>query len=94
MAAPIGPHDLHVRINTLELAAAARTADLALGILVRSNNDVCILEHAGAPTDGAAGSFFGVAGPGSILSDLTGKNLYVNANTKASPTWKLVTRAA
>lgn len=91
MAAPIGVHDLHVRINALETAAAA---NLAAGIMAKSANDVCIVEQAGAPVDGAAGSFFGVAGPGSLLIDRTNKNVYINANTKASPTWKLITRAA
>lgn len=57
-------------------------------------NDVCIIQSAGAPTDGTSGTGAGEAGPGSLCVDRTNKNVYVNANTKASPTWKLVTRAA
>lgn len=46
-----------------------------------------LYENAGTPTNGAAGTLFGVAGPGAILIDVTNKVLYVNTNTKASPTW-------
>jgi hypothetical protein len=47
---------------------------------------------AGAPTDGTTGA--NVAGIGSRYTDVTNANLYINAGTRASPTWKLVTRAA
>lgn len=57
-------------------------------------SDVVDITGAGAPVDGTSGSGAGVAGPGSRYTDTTNKNLYINANTKASPTWKLVTRAA
>jgi hypothetical protein len=30
------------------------------------------------------------ANPGSLLLDLTGKKLYINTGTKASPTWTVV----
>lgn len=57
-------------------------------------NDVIILTNAGIPSNGGAGTGAGSAGPGSMCVDYTNANLYINANTKASPTWKLVTRAA
>lgn len=45
---------------------------------------------AGAPVDGAAGSFFGVAPPYSILiRDDTGV-YHMNTNTLASPTWTII----
>lgn len=43
----------------------------------------------GSPTNGTAGTFAGVAGPGSLLVT-TEPALYQNTNTKASPTWTLV----
>ena len=42
----------------------------------------------GAPVDGTSGSFAGTAVPGSIFVDKAGKNIYMNINTVASPTWK------
>ena len=51
------------------------------------NNDIAILPNAGAPTDGAAGTYFGYAGRGSLLLDYTNGQLYINTGTKASPTW-------
>lgn len=44
---------------------------------------------AGAPTNGTNGSFAGLALPGDLLTDTTGKNLYQNVNTLSSPTWSL-----
>lgn len=67
---------------------------LTLAVSLSMGNDVVILTNAGVPTNGGAGTGVGVAGPGSICVDYTNANLYVNGNTKASPTWKLVTRAA
>ncbi|MFZ5650143.1 MAG: hypothetical protein ACOY4I_04725 [Bacillota bacterium] len=57
-------------------------------------NDVVLIIHNAVPTDGASGTGAGVAGPGSLCINRTAGNIYINANTKASPTWKLVTRAA
>jgi hypothetical protein len=53
--------------------------------------DFTIMTKAGAPeaTDGVD-----VAGIGSICSDTTNGALYVNAGTKAEPSWKKVTQAA
>jgi len=61
---------------------------------VRMSHETCMLQLGGVPVDGVSGTGAGFAGPGSICVDYTNANLYVNANTKASPTWKLVTRAA
>ena len=43
--------------------------------------------NAGAPTNGTSGTFANQAGPGALLLDTTNAKLYVNTNTKASPTW-------
>jgi hypothetical protein len=81
----------------LDLYGPAHDGFLALAILKalsRSPHEVCDLEGAGVPTDGSSGTGAGFAGPGSRYTDYTNANLYINGNTKASPTWKLVTRAA
>ena len=51
--------------------------------------DTSIFTNAGIPTTAGAG----FAGKGSICIDITNGNLYVNAGTKATPSWKLVTKA-
>jgi hypothetical protein len=51
--------------------------------------DTVIFTNAGAPTTQGAG----FAGKGSMCSDVTNGNLYINAGTKAVPSWKLVTKA-
>ena len=56
------------------------------------NCNVVFFNGAGAPTDATTGKYF--AAIGSLYSDSTNGNLYVNAGTMASPTWKLVTRAS
>lgn len=55
------------------------------------DNSVLDLVGAGAPTSGAAGTAQGDAGPMSTYWDITNKQLYVNVNTKASPTWSPIT---
>jgi len=45
---------------------------------------------AGAPTAGVAGDGAGWAGIGSLAIDTTNGKLYINTNTKASPTWTVV----
>ncbi len=45
---------------------------------------------AGAPTDGTSGDGAGVANPGSLYIDITNGKLYINTNTKASPTYVAV----
>lgn len=52
--------------------------------------DVVFLVGAAAPTDGVAGTGANVAGPGSLYSATTAGKLYINTNTKASPTWTIV----
>lgn len=58
-----------------------------LKALLRSPNEVAVLEKAGAPVDGVAGTGAGFAGRGSLLVDYTNGTLYQNTGTKASPTW-------
>ncbi len=53
---------------------------------LRFGNDLGIFQTTGAPTDGTSGTLVGVAGPGAILQRTNG-SVYVNTNTKASPTW-------
>jgi hypothetical protein len=79
------------------LAAAATAITAAVAVeealqipVVGTIGDVAELIGAGAPVDGMTGAM--VAGPGSRYTDITNANLYINGNTKASPTWKLVTR--
>lgn len=57
-------------------------------------DDVVYFQGAGVPVDGTSGTGAGMAGKGSLYIDRTNANHYINGNTKASPTWKLVTRAA
>jgi len=81
----------------VDLHGAAHDGYNALAILkadIRMSGEVCILNGAGAPTDGVAGSGATFAEIGSQYIDRTAGNLYINAGTKASPVWKLVTRAA
>ena len=56
------------------------------------NNDVYYIVDAGAPTSGTSGTGAGFAGPGSTYTDITATvgMLYINTNTKASPTWTKV----
>jgi len=57
-------------------------------------SDAVLLSFDGVPVDGETGA--DVAGLGSIVIDIANGDLYVNggAGTKASPVWKLVTKAA
>lgn len=50
-----------------------------------------LFTNAGAPTDGTNGTLAGVANPGSLLVDVTTFVVYMNKNTKASPTWRTIT---
>ncbi len=52
--------------------------------------DVQVVTNTGAPTDGTSGTGVGVASPGALLIDVTNFNVYINANTKASPTWSVL----
>ena len=53
-------------------------------------NDVCLITNDGAPTDGTSGTGVARCGPGSLCIDYSNAKLYINTNTKASPTWTLV----
>lgn len=53
-----------------------------------------IYSHAGVPTSGAAGTFFGVAEVAALLVDTTNKTLYQNTGTLAVPTWTNFTTAS
>lgn len=48
----------------------------------------------GVPVDGSSGTGAGKAAKGSKVTDVTNANEYINGGTLASPTWKLLTRAA
>lgn len=61
---------------------------------IRMSYEVCVLNGAGAPTDGGSGTGAGFAEIGSLYLDRTNGKAYLNGGTKASPTWKLVTSAA
>lgn len=56
-----------------------------------TGNDCVWLPNAGVP-DANVGK--GVAGKGSLCSDTTNGELYINAGTKATPAWKKVTKSA
>jgi hypothetical protein len=61
---------------------------------IRVSNNVVVMTGAGAPTSGASGTGDNFAGPGSMYVDITGADLYIQAGTISSPSWKLVTRAS
>lgn len=50
-------------------------------------NDAWLFSKAGVPTAGTSGDGAGWAGKGSLCTDATNGKLYINTNTKASPTW-------
>ena len=76
----------------LQMGTTAAPVWHAVPTLTGTSGDLCFYVGAGVPTDGTTGA--NVAGIGSQYTDITNGNLYLNGNTKASPTWKLVTRAA
>lgn len=53
-------------------------------------NDVWLFSKAGVPTAGTSGDGAGWATIGSLCVDRTNGKLYINTNTKASPTWTVV----
>ena len=75
-------------ITQHNLGAAASPAGYMFG------DGVWQFTNAGVPTDGTSGTGAAWAGPGSLCVDTTNMKLYINGNTKASPTWKLVTSAS
>jgi len=79
----------------VDLHGAAHDGYNDLAILkadVRMSHEVCILNGSGVPVDGTTGATF--AEIGSMYIDRDAGNAYINAGTKASPVWKLITRAA
>lgn len=87
----------------VDLHDAGRSAGLYTGggeplaiakAIVRTPLEAGWIESEGVPTDGGAGTGAGFAGKGAFCVDVTNADLYLNAGSKASPTWKLVTRAA
>ncbi len=55
---------------------------------VRIVSDVVVLVGAADPVNGTTGAT--VAGPGSLFVGTTSAKLWINTNTKASPTWTVV----
>jgi hypothetical protein len=53
---------------------------------IRTGNNTGLFNTSSAPTNGTSGTLAGVAGPGSLLMRTNG-SVYINTNTKASPTW-------
>lgn len=60
---------------------------------IRTGNFTGLFNGSATPTNGTSGTLKGVAGPGSIYAKTDG-SLFVNTNTKASPTWSLLSSAA
>lgn len=58
---------------------------------IRLANSVCVMQGAGAPTDGVTGDNF--AGPGTLYIDTTNANAYIQSSLITTPVWKLITRA-
>lgn len=58
------------------------------GLLLK--NSVRLFVLAGVPVNGTSGTEAGVAGKGSLVVDSTNGKLYINTNTKTSPTWTVV----
>lgn len=59
---------------------------------IRCTNQVCWLNGAGVPVDGTTGDNF--AQKGSLYTDTTNGDLYIQTSAITTPVWKLVTRAA
>lgn len=55
----------------------------------RVNDNVRFITGAGIPTDGSTGA--NICGPSSLYFDITNKIVYINTNTKVSPTWVSLT---
>lgn len=79
---------LAISYNSLDLFSVNSSNVVNLG------NSVCVLQGSAAPTDAVTGA--NIAEAGSLYIRVAGasSNAYINCNTKASPTWKLITRAA
>ena len=62
---------------------------------VETVNDLLVLAGTAAPTNGTSGTGAAAAAAGSVYIRQSGSNskIYINGNTKASPTWNVVTSA-
>lgn len=63
------------------------------GILIDPEAEAYLFTANGVPVNGTSGTGAGWAGPGSLCVGIdTGSSykLYINTNTKASPTWTVV----
>ncbi len=69
-------------------SVAATNLSVSGTCALNTTNSIVVLNAAGAPTDGTTGA--AVAGPGSLYIDITAGVLYINTNTKVSPTWTIV----
>lgn len=66
------------------------TGDTDWHVLGWASTSTVVIESAGAPTtDGT-----NIAAKGSLCIDTTNGNLYINAGSVGTPSWKLVTRAS
>jgi len=72
----------------MTIANASRNIQAALRDLANSN--VLPVVNAGVPTSGTSGTGAGLCGKGTVLIDVTNGGVYINTNTKASPTWTVV----
>jgi hypothetical protein len=59
---------------------------------VIDTNQAVVYKGAAAPVDGTSGTLANIALPGDLYVDTRASNieLYINTNTKASPTWVVV----
>lgn len=64
-----------------------RQVNMWIMLKALATNGIGPFVNAGAPTNGTSGTLAGYAGPGGLVVDITNKFLYINTNTKASPTW-------
>lgn len=96
---PFGTHQIY-RLTVVSGSMTYARAHVGLDVFQVLNSILYgpggtrVLSNAGVPTDGTSGTGAGVAGKGSICLDVTNGKAYLNGNTTASPTWKLVTSAA
>ena len=76
------------------MASGSRGSRIQSRVLLSAglNGSVAISTFTGTISNGSNGTFAGTlaANPGSLLINLTTLKLYINTNTKASPTWTIV----
>lgn len=79
-----------VTMNASGISASIVATNLSVSgtCTLNTTNFIVVLNAAGAPVNGTTGAT--VAGPGSLYIDITAGKLYINTNTKASPTWTVV----